>query len=145
MKVLGPEYGGGGETVGRCAETEDPIMIFPAHWAPNGVLFYDGDQFPASYRGGAFIAFHGGHNRRDPFENEGFNVHFVRFGANGLPSDDSEVFADGFVGEAAVDLPGDAAHRPVGLAVGPDGSLYISDDRGGRIWRVLHAAANSGN
>jgi glucose/arabinose dehydrogenase len=137
-KVLGPEYGGDGETVGRCAAAEDPLATYPAHWAPNGIVFYDGDMFPETYSGGVFIAFHGGHNRRDPFENEGFNVHFVRF-AGGAPVGSSEVFADGFVGPNAVDLPGDAAHRPVGVAVGPDGSLYISDDRGGRIWRVVYS------
>ena len=45
----------------------------------------------------------------------------------------------GFIGPGAVNLPADAAHRALGLAEGPDGSLYITDDKGGRIWRVLHA------
>lgn len=139
-KVLGPEYGGDGTIVGRCASTELPIAYFPAHWAPNGLLFYTADQFPGAYRNGAFVAFHGGFNRPDPFRDEGFNVHFLRF-QNGQPLGESEVFADGFIGENAVNLPADAAHRPVGLALGPDGSLYITDDRGGRIWRVLHASA----
>src|SRR5206468_6507943 len=58
-KVLAPEYGGDGTTVGRCASAEDPVVAFPAHYAPEGLLFYDGDQFPANYRGAAFIAFHG--------------------------------------------------------------------------------------
>lgn len=138
-KVLGPEYGGDGTTVGRCATMELPIFTFPAHWAPNGLLFYSGEQFPTRYRGGAFVAFHGGFNRPDPFRDEGFNVVFVPF-RNGLPSHDSDVFADGFIGEGAMNLPADADHRPVGLAQGPDGSIYITDDRGGRIWRVLHAS-----
>jgi glucose/arabinose dehydrogenase len=140
VKVLGPEYGGDGTIVGRCADAEGPILHFPAHTAPNGLLFYSGDQFPGKYRGGAFVAFHGGFNRPDPFQDEGFNVQFVRF-RDGLPSHGSEVFADGFVGDDAVDLPGDADHRPVGLAEGPDGSIYITDDAGGRIWRVFHASA----
>jgi glucose/arabinose dehydrogenase len=65
-------------------------------------------------------------------------VYFVPFGG-GTPSGDSELFADGFIGAGATELPGDADHRPVGLAVGPDGSLYITDDAGGRIWRVFYA------
>lgn len=115
----------------------DPHL--PAHWAPNGLLFYSGTQFSARYRGGAFVAFHGGFNRPNPFRDEGFNVVFVPFGG-ALPSKDVEVLADGFIGPGAVNLPADADHRPVGLAQGPDGSLYITDDRGGRIWRVLHAS-----
>jgi len=138
-KVLGPEYGGDGHTVGRCATAELPIETFPAHWAPNGLLFYTGTQFPAQYRGGAFVAFHGGFNRPNPFRDEGYNVVFVPF-RGGVPSHDTQVFADGFIGADAVNLPADADHRPVGLAQGPDGSLYVTDDRGGRIWRVLHAS-----
>jgi glucose/arabinose dehydrogenase len=138
VKVLGPEYGGDGETVGRCDEAELPIAHFPAHWAPNGLLFYTGEMFPEPYRGGAFVAFHGGFNRPDPFGDEGFDVHFVPFGG-GSPSGASELFAGGFIGAGATNLPADADHRPVGLAVGPDGSLYITDDAGGRIWRVFFA------
>ena len=138
-KVLGPEYGGDGHTIGRCSTAERPIFTFPAHWAPNGLLFYSGTQFPGKYRDGAFVAFHGGFNRPDPLRDEGFDVLFVPF-RNGMPSGGSEVFADGFIGADAVNLPADADHRPVGLAQGPDGSLYITDDRGGRIYRVLHAS-----
>jgi glucose/arabinose dehydrogenase len=139
LKVLAPEYGGNGQTVGRCAGVEQPILTFPAHWAPNGVHFYNGTQFPSRYRGGAFVAFHGGFNRPDPFRDEGYNVHFVPFGG-ALPSGTSKVFADGFIGAGAATLPADADHRPVGLAEGPDGSLYVTDDRGGRIWRILYAS-----
>lgn len=138
-KVLAPEYGGDGETVGRCATMEQPILTHPAHWAPNGLHFYSGEQFPGKYREGAFIAFHGGFNRPDPFRDEGYNVLFVPF-RNGMPSGGVEVFADGFIGPGAVNLPADADHRPVGLAQGPDGSLYVTDDRGGRIYRILHAS-----
>lgn len=141
LKVLGPEYGGDGTIEGRCEAKELPIHTFPAHWAPNALLFYSGDQFPARYREGAFVAFHGGFNRPDPFVDEGFNVTFVPF-RNGLPSHQDQVFADGFIGEDAESLPGEADHRPTGLAQGPDGSLYITDDRSGRIWRVLHARRN---
>jgi glucose/arabinose dehydrogenase len=131
-KVLAPEYGGDGKIVGRCADAEDPILFFPAHFAPNGLLFYSGDQFPGKYRGAAFIAFHGGPNL--PVS---YNVTVVRF-TNGRPHR-PEVFADGFIGPGAVNLPADADHRAMALAQGPDGSLYITDDAGGRIWRVMHA------
>ena len=58
--VLAPEYGGdGGKKVGICAEKKGPVAVFPAHWAPNGLVFYSGKNFPSSYDGGAFVAFHG--------------------------------------------------------------------------------------
>jgi glucose/arabinose dehydrogenase len=139
LKVLAPEYGGNGTVVGRCATMQQPLLTFPAHWAPNGLHFYAGEQFPGKYRGGAFVAFHGGFNRPNPFRDEGYNVVFVPF-RNGVPSGDVQVFADGFIGPDAVNLPADADHRPVGVAEGPDGSLYVTDDRGGRIWRILHAS-----
>lgn len=133
-KVLAPEYGGDGEMVGRCAEKDDPLIDFPAHWAPNGLHFYRGDQFPARYRGGAFIAFHGSWNRA-PLPQAGYNVVFAQFDGDD-PTGGWDVFADGFAGGTR--SPGDAAHRPVGLAEGPDGSLYVSDDRGGRIYRIMY-------
>jgi mono/diheme cytochrome c family protein len=131
--VLAPEFGGdGGKAVGVCAQKRTPIAWFPAHWAPNDLALYDGRQFPNAYGGGAFIAFHGSWNRA-PFPQGGYNVVFQPL-ANGKPVGDFVVFADGFAG--AVKEPGQAAHRPSGLAVDPDGALYISDDAHGRIWRV---------
>jgi glucose/arabinose dehydrogenase/mono/diheme cytochrome c family protein len=131
--VLAPEYGGdGGKKVGVCAEKKPPIAWFPAHWAPNDLLIYRGDGFPTAYRGGAFIAFHGSWNRA-PFPQGGYNVVFQPL-AGGKASGNYVVFADGFAG--AKKEPGEAAHRPSGVAAGPDGSLYISDDQKGRIWRV---------
>ncbi len=130
-KVLGPEYGGDGHTAGRCASAPVPLVAFPGHWAPDGIAIYTGTQFPAEYRGGAFIAFHGSWNRA-PLPQQGYNLTFVPF-ARGVPRGTYTVFAEGFrVGE------GRAAHRPVGLAVGPDGSLYVSDDQGGRIYRIIY-------
>jgi glucose/arabinose dehydrogenase/mono/diheme cytochrome c family protein len=132
--VLAPEYGGdGGKAVGVCAQKQAPIAAFPAHWAPNDLALYSGDDFPAAYRGGAFIAFHGSWNRA-PLPQGGYNVVFQPL-ADGKPSGKFVVFADGFAG--AVKEPGGAAHRPSGVAVGPDGALYISDDQHGRIWRVV--------
>jgi glucose/arabinose dehydrogenase len=141
--VLGPEYGGDGKEVGRCAEKKPPVHAFPAHWAPIAVLFYTGDQFPDRYRGGAFIAFHGSWNRA-PEPQAGYNVAFLPFEGE-RPAGEFEVFADGFAGSAKD--PRNAAHRPTGLAQGPDGSLYVADDQGGRIWRILYTgdgAANAG-
>jgi glucose/arabinose dehydrogenase/cytochrome c5 len=133
--VLAPEYGGdGGKKVGACAEKQPPVAIFPAHWAPNDLKIYKGTKFPQPYRGGAFIAFHGSWNRA-PGPQEGYNIVFQPL-AGGKPSGSYIVFADGFVG--AYKDPGRAAHRPSGLAVGPDGSLYVSEDKKGRIWRITY-------
>jgi glucose/arabinose dehydrogenase len=133
--VLAPEYGGdGGKAVGDCASKRGPIAFFPAHWAPNGLLFYTGAQFPARYQGGVFIAFHGSWNRA-PGPQGGYSVVFVPF-ASGKPTGPYEVFADGFAG--ANKDPAAAAHRPAGLAQGPDGALYITDDARGRVWRVVY-------
>lgn len=140
QKVLSPEYGGDGEEVGLCADKEDPIMAFPAHWAPNDVVFYEGDQFPEKYKHGAFIAFHGSWNRA-PQEQKGYKVVFVPF-ENGMPSGDYEVFADQFAGDgSAIESPNDAQFRPCGLAIDAEGTLYISDDVKGRIWRVSYEGA----
>lgn len=135
IKVLAPEYGGNGQEVGRCASAAMPVATMPAHWAPNALVFYNAGQFPERYQGGAFIAYHGSWNRA-PLPQAGYNVVFVPFA--GAEASDYEVFADGFTGPNP--QPGDATHRPTGLAVGPDGSLYISDDAGGRIWRVMYSS-----
>jgi glucose/arabinose dehydrogenase/mono/diheme cytochrome c family protein len=131
--VLAPEYGGdGGKTVGVCASKLEPAAVFPAHWAPNDLAFYTGSQFPTAYQGGAFIAFHGSWNRA-PSPQGGYNVVFQPM-QGGKKSGPYVVFADGFAG--AVKEPAQAAHRPSGVAVGPDGALYVADDRNGRIWRI---------
>lgn len=135
-KVLAPEYGGDGLKVDRCSAADDPIMAFPAHTAPNDLLFYTGNMFPEKYKNGAFIAFHGSWNRA-PQPQEGFYVVFVPF-KGALPSGAWEVFASGFTGTGVVNSPRDAQHRPCGLAQGPDGSLYITDDVKGRIYRIIY-------
>jgi glucose/arabinose dehydrogenase len=140
--VLAPEYGGdGGKKIGVCAEKRAPVAFFPAHWAPNDLLIYTGTAFPKPYQGGAFIAFHGSWNRA-PEPQGGYNVVFQPL-VNGRAAGGFVVFADGFAG--GMKDPGEAAFRPSGLALGPDGALYIGDDVHGRIWRVTyqggHAAA----
>jgi glucose/arabinose dehydrogenase len=133
--VEAPEYGGDGKKVGECAQKKGPVAAFPAHWAPNALAFYTGTMFPESYRGGAFIAFHGSWNRA-PEPQDGYNVVFQPM-AQGKASGEYQVFADGFAGQRKE--PGLAAHRPAGVAVGPDGALYISDDQGGTVWRVEYS------
>jgi glucose/arabinose dehydrogenase/mono/diheme cytochrome c family protein len=133
--VLAPEYGGdGGKTVGVCANKIPPAAAFPAHWAPNAMVHYDGKNFPGRYRDGVFIAFHGSWNRA-PYPQSGYNVVFQPL-AGERSSGNCEIFADGFAG--AKKTPADATYRPTGLAVGPDGALYISDDIRGRIYRVVY-------
>jgi glucose/arabinose dehydrogenase/mono/diheme cytochrome c family protein len=139
--VLAPEYGGdGGKTAGVCANKIGPIAAFPAHWAPNAMIRYDKTQFPARYRDGVFIAFHGSWDRA-PYPQSGYNVVFQPV-AGDHASGPCEIFADGFAG--AVRSPAKAEHRPSGLAVGPDGSLYVSDDIRGRIYRIAYRGGSEG-
>ncbi len=133
-RVLAPEYGGDGKRVGRCDRFAQPLFAFPAHWAPEAMLFYRGGAFPAAYRNGAFVAFHGSWNRA-PLPQKGFVVAFVPF-KDGRPSGHWKLFATGFAGPGPIESPGDARHRPVGIAEGPQGALYIADSRQGWIWRV---------
>lgn len=135
-KVLAPEYGGDGTKIGRCSGAKDPILAFPAHIAPNDLLFYRGNAFPEKYRNGAFIAFHGSWNR-SPLPQKGYFVAFVPF-SDGKISGNWELFAEGFAGVDPVPSPGDAKYRPMGLAVGPDGALYISDSVKGKIWKIVY-------
>jgi glucose/arabinose dehydrogenase len=125
-KVLAPEYGGDGRKVGRCAEAKDPVAAFPGHWAPLALAFYPGEGFGSAYRGGLFVAFHGSWNRA-PLPQAGYRVAFVPF-ENGRPAGKHQTFA---IGRSPTGL------RASGVAVGADGSLYLSADRDGRIWKVM--------
>jgi mono/diheme cytochrome c family protein len=131
--MLNPEYGGNGEIENTDPKIETPIVGFPGHFAPNDLLFYTGDQFPARYKNGAFVAFHGS-TIRAPYPQGGYIVAFIPF-VNGKPQK-WEVFADGFTGTDTLVNTSDTKHRPMGLAQGPDGSLYISDSKKGKIWKV---------
>jgi glucose/arabinose dehydrogenase len=136
--VLAPEYGGdGGKAVGECAQKAPVDVAFPAHWAPDGLAFYSGTAFPQKYQGGAFVSFHGSWNRKP--RQAGYQIAFVPFAA-GKPAGTYEEFATGFAGAELPADPSQAAYRPMGVAAGPDGALYVSDDVKGRIWRI--AASN---
>ncbi|MDH3532316.1 MAG: PQQ-dependent sugar dehydrogenase, partial [Gammaproteobacteria bacterium] len=136
QKVLAPEYGGDGTTIGRCADYNGPLVAFPAHYSPSSIAFYHDRQFPEQYRGGAFVALKGSWNRA-PMPQDGYVVGFVPF-RNGVPSGDWEVFADGFKGFNTLYERANAIYRPQSVAVHPDGSLYILDNNKGRIWRVTY-------
>jgi glucose/arabinose dehydrogenase len=109
-----------------------PDVLLGAHVAPLQFAFYEAAQFPVRYREGAFIAEHGSWNRR---LRAGYDVVFVPF-RHGGPSGAPEPFMTGFAPDAA----GRTVYaRPVGVAVAPDGSLFVADDGGNVIWRVSFA------
>ena len=135
-RMRSPEYGGDGSTPAEAKDYDEPLIAFPGHWAPNDLVFYSGEQFPERYRHGAFIAFHGpvSPRRADP---GGYSVVFVPMNERGEVTGAWELFADDFeIAASGTNLVG----RPSGLAVGPDGALYIGDDAGGRIWKVVYSA-----
>lgn len=125
-KVVAPEFGGDGQRVGDCAAKAQPAVAFPGHWAPMDIAFYAGTAFPSSYRGGAFVSFHGSWNRA-PLPQAGFRVVFVPF-QGGKPSGAYSTFFEGASG----------AIRPSGLAVGADGALYVASDAQGKVWKVMY-------
>jgi glucose/arabinose dehydrogenase/mono/diheme cytochrome c family protein len=135
--MIAPEFGGDNFKRADPDPYDQPVIAFPAHWAPIGMVRYDGTQFPEKYRGGAFIAFHGSWNRA-PRPQAGYKVVFVPFDDKGMPLGTSETFADDFAGSPEFVNTADARFRPAGLAVGPDGSLFITDTEKGRIWRVIY-------
>jgi glucose/arabinose dehydrogenase len=134
-RILSPEYGGDRKKSAKENEYDQPLIAFPAHWAPNDLLFYTGGQFPDRYKKGAFIVFHGSNNRA-PYPQAGYFVCFVPF-ENGRPTGKWEVFADGFVKDPVV-TNFQAEFQPMGLAMGPDGSLYLTDSHKGKIWRIMY-------
>jgi glucose/arabinose dehydrogenase len=134
-KMLSPEYGGDGKKEGD-NKFINPVAAFPGHLAPNGLLFYTGSQFPEKYKNGAFIAFHGSWNRA-PEPQAGYFVVFQPL-KNGKADGKWEVFADGFSGSPENTASGRAEHRPCGLAQAPDGSIYVTDDAKGTIYKISY-------
>ena len=131
--VDAPEYGGDGKKTARCADKKEPVAAYPGHWAPDGLVFYTGSMFPAKYKDGAFIAFHGSWNRA-PEPQAGYRVVFQPM-KNGRPTGEYETFADKFSPNSGGDGPN---RRPTGVAQGPDGALYVTDDATGRIWKIVY-------
>ena len=118
-----------GQRADLVAKATVPDFATGAHTASLGLAFYTSTQFPAKYRGGAFIGQHGSWNRS---QHVGYKVAFVAF-TNGKPIGMLEDFLTGFAADGR-----DAYGRPVGVTVAPDGSLLVADDEGGKIWRVTY-------
>jgi len=133
-KYLNPEYGGDKKKVAPAKITR-PILGFPGHFAPNDLFFYHGNQFPARYKEGAFVALHGS-TIRDPYPQAGYFIMFVPM-KDGVVSAPWEVFANGFIQQDPVISAGTAGYRPMGITEGPDGSLYVSETEKGKIWRIM--------
>jgi glucose/arabinose dehydrogenase len=140
LRLISPEYGGDGKTSPIDGNYATPVAAFfqPRRPAVLDLAFYSGKQFPSMYRGGAFLAMHGGADADFAPEGQaGYNIVFVPFKNNKAGTPD--VFADGFAGP----LPSDknlktAIYRPVGVAVGSDGALYVAESNKGRIWRISY-------
>jgi glucose/arabinose dehydrogenase len=128
-KVLAPEYGGDGREIGRCGRADSPVAAYPGHWAPMAIAFGRGGAIGESYANGVFIAFHGSWNRA-PLPQAGYRVVWQPL-AGGRPAGPFTTVATGSAGETSL--------RPSGLAIGPDGSLYITADASGTVWRVVRA------
>ncbi len=127
-RMLAPEYGGDNRIRVDDNKYAVPVVAFPAHWAPLQMAIYTADQFPAKYRNGAFIAFHGSWNRA-PLPQAGFNIAFAPFDEKGNPLGTHEVFVRSVLGNKT---------RMSGAAVGPDGSLFVGESGRGRIWRIIY-------
>ena len=125
-----PDYGD--KRPDLVAKTKTPDVLFQSHSAPLGLVFYDGKQFPASYRGDALIALHGSWDSAHP---TGYKIVRVKF-KNGRPEPGYENFVTGFwlTGTSPAQVYG----RPAGLLVAKDGSLLIADDGSKTVWRVRY-------
>lgn len=132
-RMVMPEYGGDGIKISKTGQK--PLLGFPGHWAPNDLLFITDDPALGVLKGGALIAFHGSWNR-SPLPQAGYRVAFVPMTEQGALKGQWITFADGFAGNQDLQSPGEAKFRPMGLAQGGDGSIYITSMVGGRIWKV---------
>ncbi len=123
-RIIDPEFGG----LQGCQGVKAPLVEMQAHSAPLGLTFYSGSQFPEDYRGDLFVAFHGSWNRSVP---TGYKL--VRISMQGGQPGPVQDFATGWL------LPnGSNWGRPVDVVSGNDGSLYLSDDAGGKIYRIFY-------
>ena len=122
-RLPNPEY-----PKANCANRVPATLNIEAHSAPLGLVFYNAGSFPSAHRGNAFVALHGSWNRTTPSGDKVIEVTFT----DGKPTGYSD-FVTGWLEK------GQYRGRPAGLAVGPDGALYISDDKLGSIFRVSYA------
>lgn len=143
-RMVAPEFGGDNRRRDDNPLYSKPVVAFPAHWAPLQMALYTGTQFPERYRGGMFVAFHGSWNRA-PRSQAGYRMVFVPFNEQGMPAGGYETFAAGFAGLEEFVSTRDARFRPAGVAVGPDGSLYVSETEKGRIWRIIYTGETPAN
>jgi glucose/arabinose dehydrogenase len=116
----------------RCRTVARPTLLYQAHTAPLGLAFYTGTRFPPEYRGDLFVALHGSWNHPTPV---GYKVIRVRLDGDSPRAED---FATGWV------AGGRAWGRPVDLAVAADGSLFLSDDRQGVVYRISYTEGRTG-
>jgi glucose/arabinose dehydrogenase len=139
VRLVSPEYGGDGKITAQPGLYSQPVISFqPMRAVPVDIAFYDGSQFPAFWRGGAFVALHGSGGLALPTGRNGYTVAFVPYDRDGKAGPLQE-FARGFAGPSPDDRNSGKAHyRPVGLAVAPDGALYVADSNKGRIWRISY-------
>jgi glucose/arabinose dehydrogenase len=111
------------------AKVLEPDVLIQAHSAPLNLIFYEGEQFPADFKGDAFVALHGSWNRS---KRTGYKVVRIPL-ENGKPRGVYDDFLTGFVTPE-----GDVWGRPVGLTVAKDGSLLVSEDGNNAIWRIAY-------
>ena len=117
----------------RCTKVIPPKVEMQAHSAPLGMAFYDGKMFPEEYRGNLFVAFHGSWNRSVP---TGYKVVRIKLDGKGQPVGGAEDFITGWLDPTSNGKKPKWMGRPVGIAVGPDGAMYVTDDGAGEIYRV---------
>lgn len=132
--VTAPEYGGDGKKTDRCTTKKAPVYAFPGHWAPMDILLYTGSQFPAEYKNGAFVAFHGSWNRA-PLPQQGYRIAFLPI--SGERASAHRDFATSFSENGGPGTDG-RIHRPAGLVQGTDGSVYVADDVAGTIYKISY-------
>lgn len=138
IRLVAPDYGGDGKTLAQGHYSTPVVSFQPMRAAPVDMVFYEGQQFPSEWRGGAYIALHGSGGPQLPEGHNGYTIVYVPFDRSGKPGE-MRVFADGFAGPTPADKnSGKAKYRPVGVAVAPDGSLYVADSNTGRIWRIRY-------
>jgi glucose/arabinose dehydrogenase len=131
--VLAPAYGGsrrGTRSDPRCGKVAEPLAQFPAHAAPSAIVAYRSRGFPSHYERGLFVALHGSLFRA-PLAPSGYAVMFIP-----RRSDGSFGTPERFAATSQARRLIRGRMRPSGLAVGPDGSLFVSDDAAGHVWRI---------